>query len=535
MFELSRKLLCLDWDKRSLRIVVARVGGGRMTLEDAHSHRLPDSVDPDDPQTMGPYIAQMLRRHHLRHKGAVVVDVPRERAVINRLTLPPTPPAEVAAAVRFQAMKELPFPLDTAAVDYVITDRDDNGNATQLLLAAVTTETLDRVRATCEAAGLTPSRIGLRPFANLVSVRQLTNLAGSRVLFVDVGPAATEIDVFRGEALSFARSANVNVPLPMVEPGQPEDDRPISITEISAEPASDEALGLAVDELLVEVTRTLQAYRATEPDAAIDQIVVAGSTGVEAQLGDLLHRRLHLSVALFDPTDPLRIDPIDGPKLRSFPAALGLAWGLGREGLLAIDFLNPKRPVSPHETLKRRLRLAGAGVGVVLAVAVALLVKEYVQQRQILSALKSGNSQTWKTVLKQTELKNRADEIREWKADAIWPDELLNVTECAIDPGKKMVVQEITLDSASRNPSISLKNVFVADWQVAQDFVRKLNEMEQGGKLLYQARTGPDQPVIGGKLFRRKLDIPIGLRRLYEEREKAPAREKARKDRLRPP
>ena len=120
-----------------------------------------DDSDADEPEALGEFIRAMLRRHRLHHKTAVV-DVPRERAVINQLTLPPTPVVEVAAAVRFQAMKELPFPLDTAAMDYVIVARDAAGLATEVLLAAVTVETLDRIRRTCEAAGLTPERIGLR-------------------------------------------------------------------------------------------------------------------------------------------------------------------------------------------------------------------------------------------------------------------------------------------------------------------------------------------------------------------------------------
>ena len=32
---MSRKVLCLDWDKCSLRIVVARIGATRTVLEDA--------------------------------------------------------------------------------------------------------------------------------------------------------------------------------------------------------------------------------------------------------------------------------------------------------------------------------------------------------------------------------------------------------------------------------------------------------------------------------------------------------------------
>ncbi|MEW6253974.1 MAG: pilus assembly protein PilM, partial [Planctomycetota bacterium] len=287
-----RRVLCLDWDKRSLRIVVARIGRGRTVLEDAHSHRLPNTVDADEPEQMGEFIKSMLRRHGLHHKS-VVVDVPRERAVINRLTLPPTPLPEVAAAVRFQAMKELPFPIDTAAVDYVVMGRDERGLATEVLLAAVTRETLDRVRLTCEAAGLKPVRIGLRPYANLISAGNVRDSADGRVLFVDVGPGATEIDVMMAETLVFARSANVNVPLVTSE-SVTTDSRIFTLAEVSDLAASDEVIESAVNELLVETMRTIQAYRAGVPEGGLDEVIVAGGTGIETQLADRLHRRLEL-------------------------------------------------------------------------------------------------------------------------------------------------------------------------------------------------------------------------------------------------
>ena len=151
---------------------MARIGAGEMELEDAHSQRLPANVDAEDAVAMGAFIGQMLARHRIK-LNRVIVDVPRDRAVINRLTVPPTPLNELAAAVRFQAMRELPFPIDEAAIDYVVTARNEDNHATEVLLAAVRREPLDRLRETCEAAGLTPARIGLRPYANTISVNHL--------------------------------------------------------------------------------------------------------------------------------------------------------------------------------------------------------------------------------------------------------------------------------------------------------------------------------------------------------------------------
>jgi len=354
VIKLARKILCLDWDKRALRLVVARVGPGEMELDDAHAHRIPGTVDPEDPQAMGAWIAQTLQRHRIK-QNRVIVDVPRDRAVINRLTIPPTPASELAAAVRFQAMRELPFPLEEARIDHVVTQKNEEGLATEVLLAAVRLEALNRVQETCGAAGLTPARIGLRPYANMVSVMHLPAMQDRRVLFVDVGPTMTEIDVMHGGALAFSRAANVSVPFhggDLVT----DDSRVSSKAELSELEFAESAESAAVDELLVEITRTLQAYRATDAGAAIEQIVIAGGTGVEHSLVEAADERFDLPATLFDPTVSLGVDEREAVKLRAFAPTLGLAWGLSKEGLLELDFLNPRSPF-------RRSSRSGAACG----------------------------------------------------------------------------------------------------------------------------------------------------------------------------
>lgn len=527
MFKLSRKVLCLDWDRQALRLVVAHAGGGRISLEDAHAHRLPAAVDPDNPQALGEFIHQMLRRHHWNFTRAVV-DIPRDRAVINRLTLPPTPTHEVAAAVRFQAMKELPFPLDNAVVDYVIMKRDEKGLTTEVLLAAVTLDALEAVRATCEAAGLEPERIGLRPYANLLSISHLPGLVEQRVLFVDVGPTMTEIDVMERGQLAFARSANVNVPVG--GEGAAEDSRIMPAADLADLESSDEALEAAVRELTVEITRTLQAYRATEPDAVLDRIVIAGSTGLEVALRHAVDQRFGLASSLFDPTDVLEVRREEAVKLRSFSAALGLAWGLEREGALAIDFLNPKRPVAPRETLKRRLRIGGLAAAAVLAAVIGTDVALYVRASARLSAQRAHITALRSQFKEKVLVQNLVDEVRDWQREAVWPEELLRLTQNAVNPGKDMLVQQMALDY--RTATISMKRVLLANLYVPKEFANRLNELLEEGTHPYRATPGSYKGLQGadGK-FSGTDDIQVEVCDLKQHHETRDIREKARKAR----
>lgn len=523
----SRKLLCLDWDKRVLRILVTRAVRGGVRIEDAHSHRLPPGVDADEPQTMGPLIAQTLARHRI-HLKRVVVDVPRDRAVINRLTLPPTPPHELPSAVRLQALKELPFPLEDAHIDFVVLSRE-GGAATEVLLAAVRRETLERLRATCSVAGLELTRVGLRPCANLVSVQHLPGMAERRVMFVDVGPTTSEIDVFRGGLLAFSRAANVSVPFVGGELIG-EDSRVSSKAELSNTSLSDEFESVAVNELLVEISRTLQAYRATESSATVDQFVIAGGTGLEPVLAQAVARRFNLPAVLFDPSGVLGVPPAEAAKLRSFSSVLGLAQGLSETGQLEIDFLNPKKPVPRGESLRRRLRLGALAAVLVVTALGTWMLHEFRQLDAAIARLDeavNGAGESFRNrVREMVKVELKTGEVVHWEqetAQTVWLDQLLWLTRSAVEPGKQIVVSQVEFDSDGAKVSLRLA---AANLEAANTFLRQLNELEHEGRPVFRAALDRwDEVRDPGARLRFTTTLTIRLVELDRLREAARKRE----------
>jgi len=537
VIRLSKKVLCLDWDKRSVRLVVARTGAN-MVLEDAHAHRLPNTVDADDPASLGAFIAQLVKRHHLPHRS-VVLDVSRDRVVINRITIPPTPAGEVAAALRFQAERELPFPLNEAEIDYLLLARDDSDRVTEVLLAAVRRATLATIRATCDAAGLTPARIGLRPYANVVSVSKLPGMLDQRVLFLDVGPTMTEIDVVRDRRLLFSRAASVTVPFFGGE--FVSDDSMISSkAEIEENLRADAAESGAVEELLVEVTRTLQAYRVSEPNAPIDQIVVAGATGVEHALVDALDQRFGLPTTLFDPTPTLGLPDHESTKLRAFAATLGLAWGLGNEGALEIDFLNPKKPVDKKAETRKRARVITLAATTVLIAGVSYVAADLIKLTRNRDALVEANSDLAKEVkdLRLTDV--RVAEVDDWVDEArmqVWLDHLLNLVQemtqpGEYEPGKQLLISGMTC--TFERGQISM-NLLSSTPQVATDFVKTLNDFRYDGRPVYRAEQGTAQVTntIDPK-FTVSTSVTVDLLEFQAFREAQKKRELDRKRMLTP-
>ncbi len=377
MFAKSRtkRIVAIDWDARVLRVVHAVLGGKGVKIERLLSSTVPSDVDPDDAEQLGRHIRRTLDQEGIATRHAIV-DIPRDQAILKTLKLPTNQPDELPSMVEIQIAKELPFPVREAVVDFT-TDGTTSG---EVLVAAVRREVLAHYESIFAAADLKLDRVGLRPYANKVAVGKLLRHAmPERVLFIDVRPTFMEIDILKDGALAFSRSASVTIPTgggsSPVLPITGGDRLPISGGAVSAASGGDEPVSAegVIPSLVREVTRSIEAYRADDPGATIDHVVIGGDLGVEDALCDAIQKRLEITAEIYNPASTFGWEPDEGVEAAAFAASLGLVLAHQDPEASHFDFLHPKRTVSAaQERLKKvplvaaviLLFLAAGGVGI---------------------------------------------------------------------------------------------------------------------------------------------------------------------------
>lgn len=363
-----KRVVAIDWDARTLRIVHAFLGKRGVKIERLLCVAIPSGVDPASPELMGRHIRRTLDQEGISTKNAIV-DIPRDQAILKTLMLPVGQPDELPGMVEIQIAKELPFPVNEAVIDFAVGTAAEGEVTGEVLVAAIRCEVLEQYEATFASAGLKLARIGLRPYANKVSVCELLKHAmPERVLFIDVRPTFMEIDVLRQSALVFSRSASVMIPKEFQESSI------FSISRSEA-PGGTEAgsvgresgpAAIAVDEvvhsLVLEVTRSIEAYRAGDPGASIDHVVIGGAVGVEEALGEAIAKQLDLTTESYNPASTFGWEPDEGAEASAFAASLGLVLGHAHDGTLHFDFLHPKKTVSVTQQRLKKAPLAAAVV-----------------------------------------------------------------------------------------------------------------------------------------------------------------------------
>ncbi len=391
----NRKLLALDWDTRTLRVVYARVGKKGVTIDRLLSVKVPSDVDVLDAKQMGAHIRRVLDEEGIQTNQALV-DIPRDKTILKTLRLPVISQDELPGMVAIQIAKELPFPVAEAAIDFACEPCGGNDDAqfADVLVAAVQREVIAHYTATFEAAGLRLERVGLRPYASKVAVSTLLRHAlPERVLFLDVSPTLTEINVLRDGALAFSRAASVMIP-EIKDESQPtltisydgdsgDGDENAAGTGSTVESGVGSGLGLsgalsadsAVRSLSMEVTRSIEAYRALDAEGTIDHVVIGGDLGLEEQLAESLQVNLNVTTERYNPASTFGWEPDEGAGASAFAASLGLVLGHADVGLLHFDFLHPKKTVTQAQKRIKKAPMIAAVVALFAIATVAFAVK----------------------------------------------------------------------------------------------------------------------------------------------------------------
>jgi len=449
-----KRIVALDWDTRTLRVVHAIFGKRGVKIDRLLAVGIPSEVDQSDPDDMGAFVRRVLDQEGISTRHAVV-DIPRDQVSLNTLKLPDNM-EELPGMVEIQVAKELAFPVSEAVIDFILGHKNEDTPTVDVLVAAVRQEVRDYYRALTNAAGLRLDRIGLRSHANKIAASSLLQHAmPERVMVLDVRPALTEITVLREGILVFSRAASVMIP------EEDEDDQSIlSIATGATEEFDDAEPGAgarprtnarrdAVSTLVMEVARSIESYRGTDPAASIDHLVISGDLGIEEMLAEEIQKRLDITTELYNPASTFGWEPDEGAGATGFSASLGLVLSHAETEVLHFDFLHPKRTVSETQKRLRKAPLAAA-VLVLFVAAAAFGVSEFTKSDRIyLAQLKEDIAE-----LERRESDNRdflafMEIVAAFDDQLVWVDVLHDIIS-ALPSNKVLVINRIDMDQDDR-------------------------------------------------------------------------------------
>ena len=340
----SPPVVGLDIGSDAVKAVILRQSRGGWNLVGAAEVPMPDA-GTSDPDAVADALREVFDTLRVR-RGRVAAALAGSAVIVKRLSLPAMTDGELAEAIPWEAEQYVPFDLADVQLDYQVLSTKSGGSTTDVLLVAAKKERIEARTEAIVRAGRQPVILDLEAFA-LVNAYEanhgdrndpLTVLvhagrAGTIVCLLDHGQLAFTRDIaLGGQTHTDALMRDLNVEAATAERlkhgGHSEHGgRPLVP---GVDPAQVTAILVDVSRQLVsEISKSIDFYRATAPLERISRIVLSGGAcGAEA-LASLLGSEFDAPVEVFDPFHRIartgrRAAAVDGAG-PGYAVAVGLA------------------------------------------------------------------------------------------------------------------------------------------------------------------------------------------------------------------
>jgi type IV pilus assembly protein PilM len=264
--------------------------------------------------------------------------------IVKKISLPIMTDEELSDSIHWEAEQYIPFDIQDVNLDYQIIDRgagDDSRGTMEVLLVAAKKEKINGYTTAITQAGRTPVVVDVDAFA-LQNVFE-TNYGpepDAVIVLLNAGASAINVNIVSGAQSLFTRDISIagNAYTEAVQ-------RELNLTFDAAEQAKkgEPVQGITFDEVrpvlraitdnvLLEIQKTFDFFKATAASDRIDRIYLSGGGGAVDGLVDALEARFGTPVEMLDPFRKVTLDwttlRVDDPERLAATAAVAVGLAL---------------------------------------------------------------------------------------------------------------------------------------------------------------------------------------------------------------
>ena len=347
----SKSVVGLDIGSSAVKAVELRAAGkGYRVIAFAIEPVPPDSIVDGaiiDAAAVADAIKRLFENKAFKTKE-VAASLSGNAVIVKKINLPVMTEAELSESIYWEAEQYIPFDIQDVNLDYQIlnagTGADSQGTMDVLLVAAKKEKIADYTGVISQA-GRTPVLVDVDAFALQNAYEVNYGLEPDHVVvLLNAGASAININILTGDQSVFTRDISIggnsyteavqkelNLPFESAEQlkrGQPLDG--VSFDDVKP------VLQSMTENVLLEVQKTFDFFKATASSDRIDRIVLSGGASRVDGFVQALTDRFNTAVEMFDPFKQIAFEPaklgVEDPEGAAPTAAVAVGLALRRAG-----------------------------------------------------------------------------------------------------------------------------------------------------------------------------------------------------------
>ena len=350
-FTRKQPLVGLDIGTHSIKLVQLRKAGkGYQLLHFGMMPLMPEAIVDGAIMNAGAVvetIRNLLRMEKINTKD-VATAISGQSVIVKKIRVPQMTEKELAENIQWEAEQHIPFEISDVNIDFQILPsmghvEGGEGNQIDVLLVAAKKAKVDDYTSLIIESGLNPVVVDTDIFALENEFEISNDIEEGIVALVDIGASTMNINILKGNVTTFQRDIAIGgnrytSALQKEFSTSYEQAEALKMgTGFTANRSKEQVLALMAvisEEVSEELHRSLEFFRSTTSEDAIEKIVISGGCakikGLDRFLSDRLglpvevanpFRKLHCSEKIFDPEYLREVAPL---------AAVGVGLALRR-------------------------------------------------------------------------------------------------------------------------------------------------------------------------------------------------------------
>ncbi len=324
--------------------------------------------------------------------SSVAMSVPGHSAFARFAKLPPVEPRKVPDIVKFEAVQQIPFPIDDVEWDYQTFVSPDSPEVEVGIFAITRERIMDRL-AMYEDVEITPDYVTLSPVAvyNALAYDLTFGEQTPGTILLDIGTTSTDLVICEpgrvwirtfpigGHHFTEALVNKFQLSYPKAEKLKKEAESTQHARHVF------QAMRPVFGDLAQDVQRSIGYYQSLHKDAKLTRLIGLGSTFRLPGLRKFLKQQLQIDVYRLEQFKRLSIEGPRSGELQSHSLNLATAYGLALQGLgeSTLDVnLMPVRVIR-EAMWARKIPWFGVAAGVAVAASGAMFTRWFIDRTQI--------------------------------------------------------------------------------------------------------------------------------------------------------